>query len=208
MARIPRRRDALLCGSWAALNPNKWERIGTLNLENAEHRTSSVTTRCCTAAAFDVRGSVFGVRCFLFRFMEHPTSKSLEIEGGVLRFMGSFHQPWHMHWDHEPVGQVGRVSPLRAATANRCVRIVPDGAHGVTRPTPAGFMERGCFASRKAPPPPNPLLHFAEERETTLNLQSANGLTCVESCDETQDGFAGGCIGSSPTWRSLCTDLY
>jgi hypothetical protein len=36
--------------------------------------------------------------------------------------------------------KVGRVSPLRAAIANRTLWIVPDGAHGVTRPA-LRFME-------------------------------------------------------------------
>jgi hypothetical protein len=31
--------------SWAALNPKERERIGTLNLENAEHRTSNIERR-------------------------------------------------------------------------------------------------------------------------------------------------------------------
>jgi tetratricopeptide (TPR) repeat protein len=42
---------------------------GKRRTPNIEHRTSNVTTRCCAAAAFDVRRSAFDVRCFLFRLM-------------------------------------------------------------------------------------------------------------------------------------------
>jgi hypothetical protein len=50
---------------------------GKRRTPNIEHRTSNVTTRCCAAAAFDIRRSAFDVRCFLFRFMERrvPVSK-------------------------------------------------------------------------------------------------------------------------------------
>jgi hypothetical protein len=43
---------------------------GKRRTPNIEHRTSNVTSRCCAAAAFDVRRSAFDVRCFLFGFME------------------------------------------------------------------------------------------------------------------------------------------
>jgi hypothetical protein len=54
----------------------------------------------------------------------------------VGRQPGSLPDPAAAHVGHEPAGGlVGRDSFLRAAVANRRVRVLPDGAHGVTRPT-------------------------------------------------------------------------
>jgi hypothetical protein len=61
------------------------------------------------------------------------------------------------HWKPEAFGKVGRVSPLRAAIANRRIRIVSDGAQGlsrhsqataeVMRPTPVRLVEAFTFHS-------------------------------------------------------------
>jgi hypothetical protein len=62
----PQTRMSALRGSWAALNPKERERIGTLNLENAEHRTSNIERRMLPLAAAQRQHSMFGVRRSMF----------------------------------------------------------------------------------------------------------------------------------------------
>ena len=93
--------------------------------------------------------------------------------------------------------KVGRVSPLRAAIANRRVRRIRDGAHGVTRPTttPGSWAVSRSGRNRKLPMNRNAELQFGKltlakdtcrsgDRRSDQQVQGPNALPIVgiEDC--------------------------